>query len=602
MLFLLQQTVKSIQRHLHEFLDDLAQGQPFEPVTSGAVIHARAKLKESAFSELNRDCVLPALYHSEHPVRRWRGHRLVGFDSSLVRLPESEELGQAFGWQAVSNQNGTTGTRYPEARLSVVYDLLNRVGWDTRLEPSTVGEVALASQQLESLQPGDMEINDRGFTGYLYLARVGQRQAHFVARCSTGSFLAAQELFRLNRANQSKVVWLFAPADQKAECQRLGLPLQMRVRLVSLRLPTGELEVLATSLLEKERYPTEEFLTVYHYYDLGRYETDKAFFWGPGGQLDFYLLAGKTMPELIARYTDITGKPRLMPQFGYALTYVSQITQNEHEILNDSRLFRDRGIPCDIIGVEPQWMKKNYDSSHEKEWNPDEFYVLAWMGSDSKGGTFIGGLERTGFKLSLWLVCNDDLTLEEERQVAIREGRGKDFPQTPDAWFNHLQKFVRNGARCFKMDPENLIQEHVGRRYCNGRIDLENHNLTQILYHKQMCQGFEDFTKQRAMNHYCAAYAGAQHWGATTMGDNSGGQKALVWMLNYAMSGHMNTSCDMDTAFAKVGKTLTAQQREKLTRMRTSNPSDPKGPFLYSSPIKMPEIGNTDFLFGAAVE
>ena len=58
MLFVLQQTVKSIQRHLHEFLDELAQGQLFEPVTSGAVTHARAKLKESAFSELNRDCVL----------------------------------------------------------------------------------------------------------------------------------------------------------------------------------------------------------------------------------------------------------------------------------------------------------------------------------------------------------------------------------------------------------------------------------------------------------------------------------------------------------------------------------------------------------------
>ena len=265
MLFLLQQTVKSIQRHLHEFLDELAQGQLFEPVTSGAVTHARAKLKESAFSELNRDCVLPALYHSEHPVRRWRGHRLVGLDSSLVRLPDSDELGQAFGWQAVSNQNGATGTRYPEARLSVVYDVLNRAGWDTRLEPSTLGEVALASQQLEHLQPGDIEINDRGFTGYLYLARVGLRQAHFIARCSTGSFLVAQELFGLNRANQSKVVWLFAPADQKAECQRLGLPLKMLVRFVSLRLPTGELEVLATSLWEEERYPTAEFLTVYHW-------------------------------------------------------------------------------------------------------------------------------------------------------------------------------------------------------------------------------------------------------------------------------------------------------------------------------------------------
>jgi hypothetical protein len=97
----------------------------------------------------------------------------VGFDSSLVRLPESEELGQTFGWQAVSNQNGATGTRYPEARLSVVYDVLNRAGWDIRLEPSTVGEVALASQQLEYLQPGDIEINDRGFTGYLYLGIFG---------------------------------------------------------------------------------------------------------------------------------------------------------------------------------------------------------------------------------------------------------------------------------------------------------------------------------------------------------------------------------------------------------------------------------------------
>jgi hypothetical protein len=265
MLFVLQQTVKSIQRHLHEFLDTLAQGQLFEPLTSGAVTHARAKLKESAFSELNRDCVLPALYGSEHPVRRWRGHRLVGVDSSLVRLPNSPELGQVFGWQAVANQHGTTDTRYPEARLSVVYDVLNRAGWDTRLEPSAVGEVALASQQLQALQPGDIELNDRGFTGYLYLARVGQRQAHFIARCSTASFLAAQELFRLNRANHSKIVWLFAPPDQKAECRRLGLPLQLRVRLVSLRLPTGELEVLATSLLKEEQYPTEEFLTVYHW-------------------------------------------------------------------------------------------------------------------------------------------------------------------------------------------------------------------------------------------------------------------------------------------------------------------------------------------------
>lgn len=264
-LFLLQQTLKSIQRHLHEFLDELAQGELFEPLTSGAVTHARAKLKESAFTQLNRECVLPTVYGPEHPIQRWRGHRLMGVDSSLVRLPESQELGVTFGWKEASNQHGSTGTRYPEARLSVVYDLLNRIGLDARLEPSTVGEVTLALQQLEHLQPGDVEINDRGFTGYLYLASVSQRGRHFIARCSTGSFLAAQELFGLNQANQSKEVWLFAPPDQKAQCQRLGLPLKMRVRFVSLRLPSGELEVLATSLRDPALYPTEEFLTVYHW-------------------------------------------------------------------------------------------------------------------------------------------------------------------------------------------------------------------------------------------------------------------------------------------------------------------------------------------------
>lgn len=265
MVFILQKTVKSIQRHLHEFLAELAQEAVFETVTSGAVSHARAKLKESAFIELNRDCVLPAMYESGRPVQRWREHRLFGFDGSIIRLPETDELGQEFGWKEASNQNGATGTSYPEGRLSVAYDLLNQIGHDAQLEPSTVGEVAMAIRQLEHLQPGDVAITDRGYSGYVYFATVLKRQAHFISRCSAGSFLAAQELFRLNRANQSIVVWLFAPPEQKAECRRLGLPLKMAVRFVTVRLSTGELEVLATSLLDQDLYPTADFKTVYHW-------------------------------------------------------------------------------------------------------------------------------------------------------------------------------------------------------------------------------------------------------------------------------------------------------------------------------------------------
>ncbi len=44
------------------------------------------------------------------------------------------------------------------------------MGLDGRLESSGLGEVRLALEQLAGLQPGDVALNDRGFTGYRFLA------------------------------------------------------------------------------------------------------------------------------------------------------------------------------------------------------------------------------------------------------------------------------------------------------------------------------------------------------------------------------------------------------------------------------------------------
>src|SRR2546421_7521232 len=210
MLFVLQKTVKSIQRHLHEFLDDLAMGQLFEPVTAGAWTHARAKLKHSAFIELNKEVVLPMADQQGDQLQRWQGHRLFGHDSSLIRLPDSLELAQEFGRVEIKNHKGATGTAYPEGRMSVLYDLLNRIGVDGRLESSRVGEVSLAIEQSVQVNAGDVVISDRGFTGYRYLAEHVRRGVHVIGRCSSGSFMAAQELFRANQGGRSRQVKLLA--------------------------------------------------------------------------------------------------------------------------------------------------------------------------------------------------------------------------------------------------------------------------------------------------------------------------------------------------------------------------------------------------------
>jgi len=54
------------------------------------------------------------------------------------------------------------------------------------------------------------------------------------------------------------------------------------------------------------------------------------------------------------------------------------------------------------------------------------------------------------------------------------------------------------------------------------------------------------------------------------------------------------------TAFAQVAKTLTAEQKATLLKLRYLDAKFAcTGAYLYSRAIPMPEVRNTDFLFGA---
>jgi hypothetical protein len=267
MLLLLQKTTKSVQRHLHSFFHQLSPQENARAVTPGGWTQARAKLSHSAFIELNQEILLPCFYARQEttPRRLWRGHRMLGCDGSLLRLPSHPEVFEQFGAQAVANHLGATGTLYAPARLSVLYDLLNHIGLDARLEPVAQSEVELVRAQLEHTEKNDVLIWDRGFTGFRLMAQTLAHSSHFIGRCSQGSFAAAQEIFRANRGGQSRTVKLLAGRDQWAALRQGGLPRELTVRFVSVRLPTGELEVLVTSLLDPTLYPTQEFLEVYHW-------------------------------------------------------------------------------------------------------------------------------------------------------------------------------------------------------------------------------------------------------------------------------------------------------------------------------------------------
>lgn len=287
--------------------------------------------------------------------------------------------------------------------------------------------------------------------------------------------------------------------------------------------------------------------TSLNYFDIGRFQKDNLYLYNSSGDIDFYLLLGNSMEEAIHLYTTLTGKPYLLPKWAYGLAFGGNTMEDQLDVMNDAVRFRDEKIPCDIFWLEPQWMAKYYDFSTSKNWDLKKFPAEPYWEADKypkyeSPTLFISRLHDLGFKLALWLCIDHDLSIEEEDHWADKTGK----PQSgQEHWFEHLTRFMDQGVDGFKLDPGRTLDEHPDRKYYNGYTDKEMHNLNQVLLPKQMYQTFRSHKKVRSFHHYCGGYAGSQHWGASTSGDNGGGKDALFDQLNLGLSGFVNTSADV---------------------------------------------------------
>ncbi len=306
-----------------------------------------------------------------------------------------------------------------------------------------------------------------------------------------------------------------------------------------------------------------------HQIDVGSSQPGELRLSAAAGGLDYYLFVGEEAESILNEYTNLLGKPAMLPIWAYGLVYVCHEQVNDMEMMQECLNFRREGIPCDVCGLEPYWMSQYYDYSTGKKWNPEKFRIPYW--SPKGAHTFFGALDRLGFKLSLWLCCDYDLSFEEERQAAKKaaqkeqaaEERGADdfeqdvhfakralhmdkITRVDEPWFEHLKKFVDQGASCFKLDGADQVMEHPDRKWGNGMDDEEMHNLYPLILDKQMSRGFVDYTGRRSMVYSAGGYAGVQRFTANWAGDTGGGPRPLVHMLNHGYSGHVNTSCDMD--------------------------------------------------------
>lgn len=251
--------MKSLQNVVNEAMTWLGQS----PVTASAYSQARYKLKHTAFIELNQAAVVENLY-SDGDYQRFWGFRVLAVDGSKLVLPDTEAIREEFG--TIAWTNGKTaeiqGER-PYALASVLYDVLNRVALDATLGKAKAYEIDLAVAHLPHTQAGDLLTMDRNYPSYRMLAELSHHRRDFAIRCSTASFAEARRMLK-GEGPDSQVVTLTPCAGQLPSIRGLGLPLSLTVRMVRVLLATGEYEVLVTSLLDADLYPTEGFLKLYH--------------------------------------------------------------------------------------------------------------------------------------------------------------------------------------------------------------------------------------------------------------------------------------------------------------------------------------------------
>jgi len=207
--------------------------------------------------ELNNDSV--DHFYSNYSIKKWKGFRLIAIDGSQVILPKKDQTINEFG-EYTSNRMKKTIIL---ARISKAYDVLNKISIDAKLVNLKIGEHALANQHLNYCGKGDLVLYDRGYPSFDLFRNTLASGSHFCARVTISSWNAAKELVE---SGKKEIIAEIEPGHElKRRYKKQNVVVQpIKCRFVCVKLPSGEKEVLITSLLDSKKYKYTVFKRLYH--------------------------------------------------------------------------------------------------------------------------------------------------------------------------------------------------------------------------------------------------------------------------------------------------------------------------------------------------
>lgn len=229
---------------------------PVSFVTKMALSLARKKLDYEAFMEFNHH-LLEFFYGRFKNIKTWNGFNLLAIDGSTLKLFKYKEIREHFG---VLKPN--KGPACVMARVSQMFDVLNKVTIDATISPFHIGERELFHKHMLNLLPNDLLLLDRGYPAYWIFNLIMSLNGNFCARISNRWKIVQN--FKASGV-QEAIIDLHASYQSRIECEGMGLDTApLRLRLIRVELETGEIEVLITSLIDEQKFSYDIFMELYH--------------------------------------------------------------------------------------------------------------------------------------------------------------------------------------------------------------------------------------------------------------------------------------------------------------------------------------------------
>lgn len=175
-----------------KFTEALVAGGMWDPhqsrPTDAAIIKARKRLGHEPIAALFRSIARPLA--TTRTKGAWYKHwRLTAIDGTVLDVPDTPENVKAFSRPGA----GRGEAAFPQIRVVGLVEIGTHAIFDAEVDGRNVSEVSLAHHLVQRLEPGTLNIADRGFFSFALWRKAAETGADLLWRMKSSAVLAPIE-------------------------------------------------------------------------------------------------------------------------------------------------------------------------------------------------------------------------------------------------------------------------------------------------------------------------------------------------------------------------------------------------------------------------